>query len=404
MIGEATATVSTNSQLESALRDAEFSRPDCRVRRSSLAPSFSASTASGIPRTSNLTQQLENSGLALVTSISPPNNAHEEPHSPVPVRYPSTTVASLENSVDPAPERQRSPIPESQSRPNPRTITSDLGFGPIGSPPHPSTLSARLNHPGSPQNQAHSSPGGISIPREQQSSVSPATSSSKNNAFNFDPSAPGGFGASPFSPGTASLYMPFGQGGSVPSRTMAPLTAAEHSSGANLGVWGETTHRGSLPASTLLGTMSANDVVASTQVIVDEDAEGFLPQSLHDLLSDEERIRREIRNHSTERPKFDDSQPRFASSVPATGLLGQLHSGGLWNERTSQRTNDTLSQYLNGGRGPSTSRNNRISGSFGGNIPSPSVLGTSNASAAFLSAHLHRANDGPHDIDRKSVV
>lgn len=401
MIGKATATVSTTSQLDSPLRDADLSRPDDRVRRSSLAPSsFSASTTSGIPRTSNLTQQLENSGLALVTSISPPNNVHEEPHSPVPLRHSSATVASLENNVNASPERKRSPIPKSQSRPNPRAITSDLGFGPIGSPPQPSTLPVRLNHPGSPQNQAYSSPGGISITREQRgNSFSPAASPANNNAFNFDPSAPGGFGASPFSPGSASLYMPFGQGGSVPSRTIAPLTAAEHNSGTGLGVWGETTHRGSLPASALLGTMSANDVAASSQVIVDEDAEELLPQSLHDLLSEDERMHRENRSYATERSKFNDLQPRFASSVPATGLLGQLHSGGLWNGKSLQRTNDTLSQYLNGRQGPSTSRNNDISGSFGaGNVPSPSLLGTSNASAAFLSTHLQRTNGGAHDI------
>ncbi|KAF8343089.1 uncharacterized protein EI90DRAFT_828406 [Cantharellus anzutake] len=392
MIGKATATVST-SQMESPLHDTHLSRPGEETRRSSLAStSFAAVASAGLTRTSNLTQQLENSGLGPAASNSPSNNTLEEPHSPVPVRYPSATVASLENNANVSPERRRSPIPESQTRPNARAVASDLGFGPIGSPPQSSSLSARLNYPGSPQAQAHSPPGGISLTRGRHlNGLSPATPP-KTNAFNFDPSAPGGFSTSPFSPGSASLYVPFG--GSVPSRPIAPLTSIEPESSGSRGLWGEATHRGSLPASALLATMSANDVAVSNQVMVDDDAEEFLP---HDLLSDEEKVHREVRGRAGSRPHFGDSQPRFVSSVPATGLLGQLHAGGLWNEKT-ERPEDATPQYLNGGRNPPASRNNDFVAVGGGNAPSPSLLGTSNASAAFLSAHLHRSNGGTQDI------
>ncbi|KAF9517520.1 hypothetical protein BS47DRAFT_1314205 [Hydnum rufescens UP504] len=386
MIGKAPPTVSATGS-EAPLHDSDFRRSDESLRRPLGLSSFAAAAAAGInsgsaDRSSNVPSQ-QNSVPTDSDSHSPPYR----PDAPLTTK-PLDSTASLVDTPGDSPRRP-SPIPQSRSlhRANP---SSDRGFGPIGSPPATSWIG------GSPSKGATSPPsGGISLARARQTvnGFSPATSPPANK-FEFDPSAPGGFGTSPFStPGSTSLFVTYGQGGSVPTRAHHKHTVSvgDHHLLAARGVpgmWDSGAHRGSLPASTFLG--KAQDQPTNTNNMPDDDLEEFLPSSLNELLTPDERSRRMNRNNPA-LFTFSDSQPRFVNSVPANNLLNNIR--GLWVDGP-EGVDGSSTQRL-----PSTTaregrplQQDALSGSAAGDGASSSFLGTSNASAAFLSGHLHRTN------------
>jgi len=147
-------------------------------------------------------------------------------------------------------------------------------------------------------------------------------------------------------------------------------------------MWDSGAHRGSLPASTFLG--KAQDQPTNTNNMPDDDLEEFLPSSLNELLTPDERSRRMNRNNPA-LFTFSDSQPRFVNSVPANNLLNNIR--GLWvdgpegvDSSSTQRLPSTTARE---GRPP---QQDALSGSAAGDGPSSSFLGTSNASAAFYLA------------------
>ncbi|EGO03672.1 hypothetical protein SERLA73DRAFT_175237 [Serpula lacrymans var. lacrymans S7.3] len=145
----------------------------------------------------------------------------------------------------------------------------------------------------------------------------------------------------------------------------------------------------------------------------DEDLEEFLPSSLTDLLTPEERSRRMSRtgsahpgnlNNATLTPRSIAEGPhhRYSRSVPAPSLLGDIKS--IWADQNglpgSPDTGAGLGNVgLGGGLGGGTPNSFKSNSGFGGrsfgfeDTPSPSLLSPSNASAAFLPGlHHHYLN------------
>ena len=426
-IGKAAPTVSTIAS-DPSMHDSDFhqSSGDSIPRRGSgVATSFAAAVAAGIsPNQSGLSAlrpsslltntNVQGSGLAAAMAA----NGRDSPLTPatgVPVSSVSPDIPNTE------PEDERSPIPQSRPvhRPN---LSSDLGFGPIGSPPTASRLGTSPGR--SPQS------GGIALARARlPNGLSPPVSSPPLAGFDLDSSETNTIGSPPppssVQPATSSLFAPYGQGGSVPARMtslsqLQPMSSAAEPHNTSSGAGGQAAAQrpsawaGSLPATTFLGD-SMNSATAE-----EGDLEDFLPSSLNELLTPGERSRRMSKSNIS-RPRFNpDSasagsgagvgiapqqqrenvhapQPRFVSSVPTASLLNNFR--GIWDD--SSQTNDVSSggQQPSGGVEPWTRNNGRlsagISGSLGGvDVPSPSLLGTSNASAAFLPGRMNRTATG----------
>jgi len=425
-IGKAAPTVSTIAS-DPSMHDAGFhqSSGDSIPRRGSgVTTSFAAAVAPGISPNQSALSALRPSSLSTSTTAQGSSgitaamaaNGRDSPLTPatgIPVSSVSSDIPDIE------PEGERSPIPQSRPlhRPN---YSSDLGFGPIGSPPAATRL-------GSPPARSPQS-GGIALARARlPNGLSPPVSSPPLPGFDVEapaantippPSAP--------QPNSPSLFMPHGQGGSVPARMtslsqLQPPPAAVGPHGASSGVAQPAAQRpsawaGSLPASAFLGdSMNINPNINAAAE--EGDLEDFLPSSLNELLTPGERSRRMSKSNLS-RPRFDpDSatpssgagvsitsqqqqqretvhapQPRFVSSVPASSLLNNFR--GIWDG--TPQTNDVPSAAQTSSGVEPWSRNNGrlsagISGSLGGaDGPSPSLLGTSNASAAFLPGHMHR--------------
>jgi len=149
-----------------------------------------------------------------------------------------------------------------------------------------------------------------------------------------------------------------------------------------------------LPATAFLS--NASNVTNGDSAVVDDDLEEFLPSSLNELLTPGERSRRMSRTNSG-RPTFSDSQPRFVNSVPSANLFNNIR--GLWDDATtSEGTTGASTQRPSIARESWSRKNDGLPGSVGADLPSPSFLGTSNASAAFLSGHhIHRTNGAVPD-------
>lgn len=427
-IGKAAPTVSTIAS-DPSMHDADFhqSSGDSRPRRGSgIATSFAAAVAAGISpnqpalsalRPSSLSTNTAAQGSSSGITAAMAANGRDSPLTPA-----TGNMVSSESPNTPSiePESEPSPIPQSRPahRPN---HSSDLGFGPIGSPPATSRLGTSPGR--SPQS------GGIALARARlPNGLSPSVSSPPPPGFDLDAPPTSTLGSPPTSssaqPASSSLFMPYGQGGSVPAR-MTPLSQLQAPSstvephgassgvGRPLGAQRSSAWAGSLPASTFLGdSMNIN----SNAVAEEGDLEDFLPSSLNELLTPGERSRR-LSKSNLSRPRFDpDSgpagsgagagitpqlqretvhapQPRFVSSVPTASLLNNFR--GIWDD--TLQTNDASSgvQPASGGVEAWSRNSGRlsagISGSLGGvDVPSPSLLGTSNASAAFLPGHPHR--------------
>ena len=393
MIGKAPPTVSATGS-EAPLRDSDFRRSDESARRPSGLPSFAAAAAAGVDpstsagRSSTTNTPSQQNSISTDSGPRTPPNGHGTPLT-TKQADPSATLVDVPSDSP----RRRSPIPQSRSlhRANP---SSDRGFGPIGSPPAASWASD------SPSKAATSPPsGGISLARARQTvnGFSPATSPSPNK-FDFDPSAPGGFGTSPFStPGATSLFMTYGQGGSAPTRAhhKHTLSVGDHHVLAPRGipgVWESGAHRGSLPASTFLGKVQDQPNINNS--VVDDDLEEFLPSSLNELLTPDERSRRMSR-HNPALTTYSDSQPRFVNSVPANSLFNNIR--GLWDDGPDGVGGSSTQRLPSIARDGRSRQHDGLSGSAALDGPSPSFLGTSNASAAFLSGHLLRTNGGTQD-------
>lgn len=342
------------------------------------------------------------------------------------------------------------PIPLSPSAPRPPTITNIKDFGPIGSPPN-----YRVGQP-------------IYPIRTNGSTVSPATSPrDRSNMINHGSpphggplSAPGNqeyFVSSSFSvrgPGIpaslgSGLAMRSGRRGFDDSKASGDFgpnsftgllsTQLSSSMSQNSNVNGVT--RGEYDITIEYSNFSGanqNSQKGMETAVEDEELEDFLPSSLNDLLTPEERSRRMSRSNSGQKSGIshltsalasanlgiEQSGPltgnqmevpaggnsalghRYSHSVPAPTLLADIKS--IWSEPSM---NPTPSSSLRGGvssatiqstigRGNAHADEVELSmsvGSVGGGTPSSfSMVSPSNASAAFLPG-LHK-----HYLDAKA--
>ncbi|KDQ09049.1 hypothetical protein BOTBODRAFT_37425 [Botryobasidium botryosum FD-172 SS1] len=274
------------------------------------------------------------------TAPVPANPSQSSAPSPAP---PPTNPAS------PDPIRKPSPLPFSQPSEK-RAVRSpapaEFGFGPVGSPPRASHISAGISSASATRGRNGFSPG-----------TSPAS-------HKFDAGAPGGFSSSPFSaPGSKSLFMSYGVEREPAKNYIGghPASVGDRPGLRNmLAMWDPMARRGSLSQTAL-----AEDAAG------DEDLEEFLPSSLNELLSPIERERRMSRTNG-QRPTIDS---RFSHSVPAPSMLENVKA--LWDDPAKRGTETATNAPSIGAEWPQ-----HIEG------PSPSMLNPSNASAAFLPSIL----------------
>ncbi|KAI0266568.1 hypothetical protein BC834DRAFT_843133 [Gloeopeniophorella convolvens] len=166
------------------------------------------------------------------------------------------------------------------------------------------------------------------------------------------------------------------------------------------------TWRAELPAG------GAQDRFGSEIVVEDEDLEDFVPGSLSELLTPEERSRRYSRTRHTNapagaawpanpRPSAETHHHRYSRSVPAPSLLGDIKS--IWSEGGQNVVGSPLKTGLDLGApgggpvpavGNGTPSSFRSNSGFGGRSLADdhinSFLSPSNASAAFLPGPYHR--------------
>lgn len=158
------------------------------------------------------------------------------------------------------------------------------------------------------------------------------------------------------------------------------------------------------PAERNFGGRRTNGVAASAMaaevVVEDEDLEEFLPSSLTDLLTPEERSRRLSRTNGA-RPNMSgmerdmmpghrsstESRHHYSRSVPAPSLLQDIKS--IWADdgatlAGSPGVGGTPSSALNGGLGNGTPSSFQSNSGLAGRPSVDDMLSPSNASAAFL--------------------
>ena len=306
-------------------------------------------------------KQVESSGKSELDGSSPNVGAESSETKAAPTAAPESATS---NNI-PAPPKQDSqrPSPLPLSTPSARrgyprqNGSGDFGFGPIGSPPRSSP-----SHTPASQPVPHSG--------KRVNGFSPSTS----------PSGSGvgvGIGAampstSPFSiPGAKSIFMSYSL-----DRDSSTSTHIKASANTLLGGGGGG---GGGPAS--LGGLRGWDIMGSALGGVhdeDDDLEEFLPSSLNELLTEEEKKRRWSRTGG-QRPNLEQHH-RYSRSVPAASLMDNVKN--IWNENGSD-----------------------IQSSGG---PSPSLLGTSNVSAGFMprrpTVTSSRAfSDSPHTTHTNNV-
>ncbi|KAG8984165.1 hypothetical protein FRB90_005504, partial [Tulasnella sp. 427] len=387
------------------------------------------------------------------TSLSSPKN--EVLDSPTSVIHP---LSSRSNPREGETSRERIRNDNSTSPPLARDDAPAGRFGPVGSPPRAgfangspsdgassgrgalSSLFASLSMNPAPNPNPYTSPPpqhGAPVVTPQKDDMGPSSVTSQSSLHaHMNANI---LGTSPFSmPGSRSLFMPLSSsqtsqsnipaylaGGQGPLKVGVPASFA----GSRAVGWGiGEGRRPSLPGHNARPSLGANslrsgilDESAFEEENEDIEAEEFLPSSLSDLLTKEERERRFSRggairptkesllpveglNTPTEeddvwertvrqRPNAQDKAPSdnaFSRSVPATNLIGQVRS--LWDrDAGTAGTNAGLPGTSATGvsRVPPTGGITQdmfggVSGSYG---PSPSMLSSSvmsNASNAFL--------------------
>ncbi|KAJ7359756.1 hypothetical protein DFH08DRAFT_769788, partial [Mycena albidolilacea] len=360
-------------------------------------------------------------GSTAPTRARPPMNmplkATISPSAPAPplkdTDFASFGVLDESNQLPTAPARNKSPsptVPKSSSptlpvsaprRPSVSSPTKD--FGPIGSPPSSATSPSSRMHSGTPPTQG--------------------------NGF---------LSTSPFSaPGTKPPFLGYGDGG---RQGMAASLGSGMAMGGGLAGWNANGNqvsssplRGSLLSAGRVNGRPTNgeyDISVEYEELgvkarrkanledSNEDLEDFLPSSLTDLLTPEERMRRMSRTNSGQSPGLEGSSPhrhglgvplghnagaggggghRYSRSVPAPSLLGgDLKS--IWANGPPPPNANPQASGLPGSLGVGPSSYSSASG-FGGRelegapssfaeraIPS---LSPSNASAAFLPGIHH---------------
>lgn len=266
--------------------------------------------------------------------------------------------------------------------------SSNPDFGPIGSP-------------------SRSIASGTSVPRVN--GFSPGTSPPHNN-----------YPTSPFSaPGTQSVFIdapPQDQGDRYRSGIAASL-GATHSSR----VW--NTDAGSRPR--------IARIPGTEEAVEEDELEDFIPGSLTDLLTPEERSRRMSRSNSNQplgAPVHSPREPsaipaestsnahRYSRSVPAPSLLGDIRS--IWSDKGAQSPNTGTGplppgspadpSHMTGltiGNGtPSSFKSSGFGGkSFTEDQLNNPMLSPSNASAAFLPG-LHQHYRSKLDSTSRSTL
>lgn len=241
-----------------------------------------------------------------------------------------------------------------------------IDFGPIGSPPR-------------------ASPSANRVPR--LNGFSPGTS----------PQARGGLSSSPFSaPGSQSVFVVH-QEDSSDFRVASGLSASL----GNMMSWVYDRDSAQTRRSVARG-----QGISSETVVEDEDLEEFLPSSLTDLLSPEERSRRFSRTNGvrpmlqggvegelklTEPRQSTEAHHRHSRSVPAPSLLRDIRS--IWGEQPAVGSPDTAGTPGLGGLGNGTPSSFQSNSGFAARSPGDLALSPSNASAAFLPGlHHHFLN------------
>lgn len=234
-----------------------------------------------------------------------------------------------------------------------------VDFGPIGSPPRPVQTAVRI---------------------ARVNGFSPGTSPKTLD-----------LSTSPFSaPGTQSVFMVQEKEGSD-FKTRSGLSA---SLGALMS-WGLE----SSGATTIRKSTEAMYPINDEVVVEDGELEEFIPSSLTELLTPEERSRRFSRTTSgrpivaTERESFagqsstlEGPHHRYSRSVPAPSLLQDLRS--IWSEAPETGSN-TISVNT-GGLGNGTPSSFQSNSGFGARVDD--IVAPSNASAAFLPGLHHYIN------------
>jgi hypothetical protein len=353
------------------------------------------------------------------------------------VQLPAPPAHSKSQAQEPPDASAPDPAPDGQTPPNPTPppvalppsaprVTATMppsDFGPIGSPPSSATrgqLSSALN-------------GGSSTP-----GTSPRGSSYANGA-NLGTSPQGAFiSGSPFSaPGTQSVFLSSSYAGQGVAASLGSGLAMKggrrawpdsEMSGSpakgGLSMLSSSVQRSSLlngnPRGEYAIDLEYDDYVPRKKragTVDDGDMEDFIPGSLTDLLTPEERNRRMSRSAGINNPHSPAALPtnnhlnagelaaggtrfghRYSSSVPAPSLLGDIKS--IWSDPSvgplpsspSHRATPSSSYVprfeglsVNGGQ-QGTHDDMSLSVSMGstGAASSLGIMAPSNASAAFL--------------------
>ncbi|KZS98221.1 hypothetical protein SISNIDRAFT_480989 [Sistotremastrum niveocremeum HHB9708] len=234
-----------------------------------------------------------------------------------------------------------------------------IDFGPVGSPPRSSPITTGLHIPSSTQPTLNGFSSGTSPPI----------------ASSFKASSP--FSA----PGGNSIFMSYNIREEDPMGneiTRHPTLASSLGPGTTLGSRGWDIQAGrSRYGSASAGLGGDHNVDTESSAFLDDnnDLEDFLPSSLTELLTPDEKRRRLSRSNNA-RPTLESLHHRHSRSVPALSLLDNMSN--LWGDGNQRSTQH---QHKNPGHAFGTTSNG----------PSPSILGTSNVSAGFLpNVHMAR--------------
>ncbi|KAG6860265.1 hypothetical protein C0995_013509 [Termitomyces sp. Mi166 len=342
---------------------------------------------------------LEGDGVQLATAPAQGKQASQDSV--------TTIVPAPESAQQQSKPKSPEPLPTSAPRPA-ATPTKTQDFGPIGSPP---ASGSRPSANGA-------------------SALSPGPSPKRVNGINVAPGATaesdaGFFSSSPFSaPGAQSLFL---SGSYTGGGVAASLGSGLAMMGGRKGWGGESV--GKVAPSSVqqgrgfdfeefnakkavgLGLGRSVSAKAGDVAVEDEDLEDFLPSSLTDLLTPEERSRRMSRSNSGQQPVTalagfgagelgggtrtgtGTGHHRYSRSVPAPSLLGDIKS--IWSE--NKGTPLPSSPPTHKGT-PSQSFVSRLDGHSEDTLSMSAGSGMmglspSNASAAFLPGlHSHYLN------------
>ncbi|KAJ7185934.1 hypothetical protein C8R46DRAFT_1343100 [Mycena filopes] len=321
--------------------------------------------------------------------MSMPLKATISPSAPAPplkdTDFASFAVLDEATQLPTAPARTKSPSPKLPSsptlpvsaprRPSMSSTSPNKDFGPIGSPPSSATSPSSRMHSGTPPTQANGflSTSPFSAPGTQSVYLGYADAGRKGMAASLGSGMTMGGG-----PGG------WNGGGGVNGASSSPLRTSLLSAGRQNGAY-DLSGEYDLE----FGTTGRRRTPVREEST--EDLEDFLPSSLTDLLTPEERMRRMSRTNSGQSPGYDGSggsparhglgvplsqHPgggaghRYSRSVPAPSLLGGDHGQlkSIWAADQGPPPGIGLPSspmHNNGGLGPSSYSSAR-SGGFGG--------------------------------------